>query len=145
MSEFKEYGGLNVPLEKVVSIFKKIQYSWEGEEEYGCESMVDTDQEDVINCDGLSCRGCILKDTNRDTFLEYMGDNQSQTNKSKGEGKMEKSISVAFAKNTVTEGNLVEKHFGGGRNKDFIDGLVMKKYNKEILAEAERLEDEAKD
>jgi hypothetical protein len=63
----------------------------------------------------------------------------------KGVSKMNKNIATVYADNTVTEGNMVEKHFGGDRNADFIAGLVMKHFSKEILAEAKRLEKEEKE
>ena len=63
----------------------------------------------------------------------------------KGEDKMEKYIEIAFADDKVKDGTLVDKHFGGGRNKDFLHSLMFMAYKKEILIEAKRLEAADKD
>jgi hypothetical protein len=71
----------------------------------------------------------------------YLNDKEL-TLKRDGGKTMNRNIATVFADNKVSEGNLVEKHFGNGKNKDFIEGLVMEQFKGKILKEAKRLEDE---
>lgn len=106
-------------------------------------SLVYSNRNGIIECASqINCGGCLLHVDSKEGFINYM----EQSNKQIKEEVMNVNSTVAKVFKDVDEAILVTQFMGTeypeGNHRAF---LTLKQYKKEVLAEAKRLEKEAKD